>query len=88
MCKFNPKNKGSRMDKCMKPLIKWLNNEGYNLVGCCCGHGKYPMTIIVKGKKNNKKVFVELLTETIIPRIKRFYKRDKYDYYYIPEVRK
>jgi hypothetical protein len=85
MCK---KSKGihNRIDPCLKPLIKWLNSEGYNLRASCCGHSVYPITIVVEGKKNGKKIFVDLLTETIIPRTRKFYKKDKNGIYYIPEV--
>ena len=84
MCK---KLKGihNRIDKCMKPLIAFLKREGYDTRGCCCGHGKYPMTVLathplLKGQG------VELLSGTLIQRKRIFYKRDKQGYYFIPEV--
>lgn len=88
MCKFNLKNEGRRLDPCMKPLIKWLKESDYWTVGCCCGHGRYPMTIIVKGMRNGVPNYGELLSGVEIPRKKRFYKRDKDGYYYIPEISK
>lgn len=76
----------TQIDKCMKPLIKWLNRyEQYVIRACCCGHGKYPMTIIVT---NLRFKHWELLSDTLIPRERRFYKKDKQGYYYIPEVSK
>ena len=47
----------------------------------CCGHGKYPMTIIVKGNPN-----FELMHDIEIKRKSRFYKKDKQGYFYVPEV--
>ena len=87
MCKVNKKWGDTRIDPCMRPLIKWLKKKEYKTLACCCGHGKYPMTIVVKSKVFNNGAW-ELLTETWIPRTKRFYKKDKQGYYYIPEVLK
>ena len=85
MCKLNKKSGLTRIDPCIKPLIKWLKEQAYyETVSCCCGHGKYPMTIVVEYPEG----YVEVLSDTKIPRIKRFYKKDKQGYYYIPEVMK
>ena len=86
MCKLKPKNKGARIDFCMINLIKFVRAMKYQTLACCCGHGKYPMTIIVKSKWHEKPF--EILSKTYIPRNKRFYKRDSQGYYYIPEVLK
>jgi len=69
----------SEIDECMKNLIKYFPNS----CACCCGHGRYPMTIIVRIITNE---FVEIVSNKIINRKKRFYKRDKQGYYYIPET--
>ncbi len=85
MCKFNPKNDGRRIDPCMSHLIPYINarvGQGVT-VACCCGHGKYPMTIVEE--KNDGRI-IEGLSGKEIPRTKRFYKKDKKGYYYIPEV--
>ncbi|MDP4039850.1 MAG: hypothetical protein Q8P57_04710 [Candidatus Pacearchaeota archaeon] len=63
----------------MKNLLTYIPNT----YACCCGHGKYPMTIIVK---NIKSEFVEIVSGKKIPRKKRFYLKDKQGYYYIPEL--
>ena len=83
MCK---KLKGihNRIDKCMKPLIEFLSEHDFHTVACCCGHNKYPMTIVVKSEYYQK--YYELLSDIDIPRKRNFYKRDKQGYYYIPEV--
>ena len=80
------RNPNNRIDKCMRGIIKSLklisrkNNE---TVACCCGHGKYAMTILVKDRYGN---VWDLFSREIIPRKKRFYKRDSKGHYYIPEV--
>lgn len=89
MCKFKKYQKSNpRIDKCMRPLIKCLKREGYNIVACCCGHNKYPMTIIEKWKSGEFIHYQELITSCIIPRTRRFYKRDKNGLYFIPELLK
>ena len=82
MCKFNPKNDGRFIDPCMKNLIDFLQLNGIKTLSCCCGHGKYPMTIVCKWGAIN----IEIINYREIPRKKRFYKKDKQGYYYIPEV--
>ena len=71
----------------MVPLIKYLQREGFETVACCCGHGKYHMSIIVRfHKRLVRPIYQEILSSTNIPRTRNFYKRDKQGHYYIPEV--
>ena len=85
MCKFNPKNDGRFIDPCMKELIENLNlYTTLNLKACCCGHFRYPMTLLIKFGDE----IIDLFTGKVIPRKKRFYKKDKQGYYFIPEVSK
>ena len=91
MCKFNPKNKGRRIDPCMKNFIEILNillknNYSGKIVSCCCGHNKYPMTIIFRGGIDGK--CYDIVSSKTIPRQSRFYKKDKQGMYFIPEVMK
>lgn len=97
MCKFNPKSGLKRIDPCMRTLVKlldyYISARGVRVVACCCGHKKYPMSILIKGKDGSKmfnrftKYLVQdLVSGKIIPRKKKFYKKDKQGYYYIPEV--
>lgn len=72
----------SSIDKCMKVLIKNLNVRGIKTYACCCGHSKYPMTIVVKDVLG----FYDLCSNKTIPRKKRFYRKDGSGYYYIPET--
>jgi hypothetical protein len=101
MCK-KAKGLHNRIDPCMKRFILFLNFylEPMNVktVACCCGHGKYPMTILVKGKeykplhiknpfkKEEPEFIQEVFSGLIIPRTRKFYKKDSKGFYYIPEV--
>ena len=81
MCKtHNPR----KIDKCMIHLIEVLKTyiKDYKIKACCCGHGIYPMSIIFDAGYGNW----ELISDTEIPRKKRFYAKDKNGYYFIPEV--
>lgn len=82
MCKWN-KYGDTRIDPCMRYLIRFLKNKDVPTFACCCGHNKYPMSIILKNVNGE---FYEVFTGKIIPRKRRFYKRDKQKYYYISEV--
>lgn len=90
MCKLNKKNDGRRIDPCMRGFIKRIKDYLYcygdeEIVACCCGHKKYSMTIVVNNRVG-KSYFYDLVSGVEIPRKKRFYKKDKQGYYYIPEV--
>ena len=95
MCKFNPKNDSRRIDPCMKNIIEWLGNK-HRTLDCCCGHGKYPPTIIIKEISGIPRTikFIEVYSGKVLREIKnfkdkypkKFYKKDKQGYYYIPET--
>lgn len=87
MCKLNKKNDSRFIDPCMQPLLQSLSGrlyEYYKTLACCCGHGKYPMTLIIK--HDDSKYPIEIFSNKCIPRKKKFYKKDKEGYYYIPET--
>jgi len=90
MCKKvnNKKIPNTRIDKCMKHLIDILQHRGVRTISCCCGHGKYPMSIIIKQGLTTDYYSFEIMSQKVIPRKRNFYKRDKQGYYYIPEVEK
>ncbi len=53
--------KSPKVDRCLENLILRLNQlfKGtpfVNTLSCCCGHNKYPMTIVcdIKTKKHKK----------------------------------
>ena len=77
----------TQIDKCIRPLVKFLQKAGWHTVASCCGHGKYPVTVICEEMEGSK-VFTELFTQTRIPRTRCFYKKDKEGFYFIPEVEK
>jgi len=102
MCKFANNTKHSRIDHCMRTFVillsHYLEKHDVKVIACCCGHGVYPMTILIKGKpyepigiknpfkKVEKEIIQDLFSGKIIPRKRNFYKRDKKGIYYIPEV--
>lgn len=81
MCEWR-KSGENRIDPCMRPLIRELQIKGIKTLACCCGHGKYPRTIIVE--KDEKRI--EYYSGVEILRKKRFYRRDAQGIYYIPEL--
>ena len=81
MCKWN-KWGDTRIDPCMRRICIMLNLNGLKTLSCCCGHKKYHITIIVKSGKFNREIFSGIT----IDRKKRFYKRDRKEVYFIPEV--
>lgn len=71
----------------MKILVKYLKLYligGYVPVASCCGHGKYPSTLLIKSNG----VVIDFFSGNIIPRKRNFYKKDKQGYYFIPETLK
>lgn len=60
-------------------------NSSLEPLASCCGHNRYPKTIVVRFRADKGFVF-EYFSGVIIPRKRRFYKRDKEGYYFIPEV--
>jgi len=73
-----------RVDPCIRDFITSLNLHGYKTVGCCCGHGIYPLTVVCKIGKSDR--FYDLISGIDIPRKRNFYKKDSDGYYYITEV--
>lgn len=88
MCEFDPRNDSRRLDPCMKslmPLMKRsLEYSSLEVVACCCGHRKYPKTIIIKDNVSGR--IFDLMSGKTIKRKKKFYKKDADGYYFIPEV--
>ena len=83
MCKWK-KHGDTRIDPCMRKIINFINTQtDYTTLACCCGHKKYPMSIIVESKDCGA---LEIFSLAYIPRKKRFYKKDKQGVYFIPEV--
>jgi len=68
--------------------VQW--NKKFQSIMCCCGHGKYPKTLIVKNRASGS-VF-EWFSGITLTGTKRadsrapYYKKDAKGHYYIPEV--
>jgi len=105
MCKKvnNTKISNTRIDKCMRKEIAKLNRErSIPSVASCCGHKKYPKTVVSRfpfkiplpfragyltlGRVTLVEYGKKLNKSLTIPRTRNFYKRDKQGYYYIPET--
>lgn len=68
---FKWKVKG--VDACMAQLVSMLNRDGFYTKGCCCGHGKYPGSILFWDHKELKltsklkwRVWIEQINQTYI----------------------
>ena len=80
--KLKPK---SRFDVCLINLLYELNRSPHLItLASCCGHGKYPLTIVCKDVKTER--IFELNSNITIPRTRNFYKSDGCGYWYIPET--
>jgi len=87
MCKFNPKNDSRRIDPCFKNICAWIEEHtGYEIVASCCGHGKYPPSIVVVRGRVFREIFSDIEIEKPINVKPKFYKKDKKGVYYLPEV--
>ena len=78
-----------RVDNCLKVLINSLNEvfrDNIKTIACCCGHGKYAMTIVVSIRRRYSIDVVDLVSGKRINRSRNIYKRDNEGFYYIPEV--
>ena len=85
MCKLNKKSGLKRIDPCIKELVKNLKKLGVRTLSSCCGHGKYPSTLVVD-IGFSKILPLEIFSGIQLEGKKYFYKKDKQGYYYIPEV--
>ena len=88
MCKLKKYHgtSNTRVDKCLRTFIQRLKlhlEKENKIVACCCGHKKYPLSIIIEDKYKNH---YDLFSGKLILRKRNFYKRDQEGYYYIPEV--
>lgn len=86
-----------RIDECLRPFVKCLNaQDTFRTVASCCGHDKYPATIIFEDVTNGK--VYEWHSEKELPRIakelqkqprgRKIYQKDAEGYYFLPESSK
>lgn len=85
MCDLNPKNNSRVIDPCMRSVIQNLQELRVKTLACCCGHKKYPMSIVVDIGVE-KVMPLEIFSNTMIERKKKFYKKDSNGFHYIPEI--
>lgn len=79
------------VDSCINQEVKILKDRGFKTISSCCGHKKYPKTIIIR-KINN--IVFEWFSGRILKnynpkfdkRHNTYYKKDKEGFYYIPEI--
>ena len=86
MCQKCNKNhlNNNQNDICMEKICSLINETTkYKTLASCCGHGEYPLTIIVS---RGWGLPLELFSQIEIPRKRNFYKKDKKGYFFIPEV--
>jgi len=74
-----------RIDSCLSLRITYLKSIGLKTLASCCGHDKYPMTIVVKNQSGKIYDFFSNI-ELGERKRNRYYKKDNEGYYYIPEV--
>lgn len=79
---INNQHRTVKVDAFMVGFITAINSTYLDTLACCSGHGKYPMTIIVKDKLG----IYDFLSGKAIPRKRRFYFKDEKGFYYIPET--
>lgn len=92
MCKkrnsrrINLNRKIIRVDHCLATLLRIMNdNREVKTLASCCGHGRYPPTIVLR-MKGISMPFEVFSGKMFITKNKRFYKKDKEGFYYIPEI--
>lgn len=87
MCDKLPYN-NPRIDKCMREIVEKINKEGrYKTLASCCGHNKYPKTIIVKDKLTGDILEYFSKTPLQVKKRNRYYKKDEEGFYFIPELK-
>lgn len=88
VCKKLPYS-NPRIDSCLQDEIIEINRSiDMKTIASCCGHGKYPKSIIIIFFHSHR-VF-ELFSEVFLGLRKRkgnrYYKKDAKGFYFIPEV--
>lgn len=61
MCRWNTtkiliiKGKPREVDSCIFDIVKMLNENGYETIASCCGHGKQPVNIALR---DGREIFI------------------------------
>lgn len=77
-------DKSVRVDSCLRHGIETIYRNGLETVACCCGHGRYPITIICRDRLGDR--YFELFSGRVIRRTRNFYVMDSDGFYYVPET--
>lgn len=86
MCKKLPYC-NPRIDECLTKIISNINSSGkYRTLSSCCGHNKYPKTIIVKNILTGNVFEYFSKIELRSKKRNRYYKKDNEGFYYVPEI--
>jgi hypothetical protein len=85
VCKLDD-GKHFLVDSCIRDMVYLLNINGIQTCGSCCGHNRYPLSIVYRTCHNGVETFYELISGVKIPRKRRFYFKDMDGFYYIPEA--
>lgn len=75
------------VDSCIADTVDFINTElskTFRTVGCCCGHGKYPSTIVVMDIWTGG--LFEYFTGMLIPRKRNLYYKDREGIFHLPEM--
>lgn len=76
--------KSISVDSCIAKEVGEINKKGHiKTLGSCCGHFKYPKTIIVEIKETG--TIVEYYSGIIINRKRNFYYKDEEGIFRLPE---
>lgn len=75
------------IDDCLTKTVERINKySSYKTLACCCGHGVYVPTIIIRNKRT-RRVFEFFTRMQLTPKKRnRYYKSDKNKLYFVPEV--
>lgn len=79
--------KSISVDSCIAECVDKINREhkgSLKTLGCCCGHGKYPRTIIVKALITG--ITYEFFSGIEIPRSRNLYYKDEEGIFHLPEM--
>jgi hypothetical protein len=83
------RNNSGEIDRCIRKLVAALRSHlDFEILASCCGHDRYPLTLIVRRQSEPAASAFELMTGMTIPRKRNFYRKDASGFYYIPEVSK
>jgi hypothetical protein len=76
------RGKSITVDRCMGADVAALQENGITTLGCCCGHGRYPRTIVCRDPEGAYEYFSGI---RLGQKTRNFYRRDSGGHFYLPE---